>query len=114
MYGSWRAAEARHCEKSGEGIVKLKPQQQLKAQDCRGHAEKLRVDTMKKAHERLWVKVQPSHSRRPTFWRCQSHGMPTTSSNSSGVGPAEARKPVCTAEGRSGKQPKPLEEPREL
>lgn len=89
-------------------LVKLQPQQQLKAQDYRGHAEKLGVGTMKRAHERLLVKGQPSCSRRPTFWRCQSHRMPTTNSDSSGVGPAEARKPVCAAEGRAGKRPKAI------
>jgi hypothetical protein len=29
------------------------------AQDCRGHAEKLRLSTMKRAYERLFVKFSP-------------------------------------------------------
>jgi hypothetical protein len=45
-------------------LVKVQLQWQLKAQDRRHHAEKLRLSIMKRVYERLFVKVQSSCSRR--------------------------------------------------
>ena len=60
MKASWRAAEARHCERPWKAIGKS-AQLQLIAQDWRGHAKELRLGTMKRAYERLLVK--PNYSR---------------------------------------------------
>jgi hypothetical protein len=49
-------------------MMKVQPHWQLKAQHQRGHAKKLRLSTMKTAHERPLVKVQPSCSRRPPVY----------------------------------------------
>jgi hypothetical protein len=46
-------------------LVKVQPQWQLMAQDCRGLAKKLRLGTMERTHAMLLVKVQPSCSRKP-------------------------------------------------
>jgi hypothetical protein len=59
MKKSWIAAEAWDCERPrkaiGEGAVDSLP--------LKGHAKKLRLDTMKRVHERILV--VPSCSRRP-------------------------------------------------
>jgi hypothetical protein len=39
--------------------VKVQPQQNVKPQDRRGNGEKLEPGTLKRAQERLLVKVQP-------------------------------------------------------
>ena len=41
----------------------------LVAQDGKGHAKKLRLGNMRRAYEKLLIKVQPSSSRR-----CQNFG----------------------------------------
>ena len=48
-------------------LVKVQPQLQLMARDWRGHAEELRLGTMKRAYERLLVK--PSYSGRQQCFR---------------------------------------------
>jgi hypothetical protein len=48
-------------------LMKVQPQLQLKTQNWKGHTKKLRLDTMKRAYDRLLVK--PSYS-----WRSQSIG----------------------------------------
>jgi hypothetical protein len=48
----------------GRPLVKVQPQLQLMAQNGRGHAEELRLGTMKKAYKRSLVK--PSCSGRPS------------------------------------------------
>jgi hypothetical protein len=57
----WEASTVRGQERS---LVKAQPQWQLKAQDWRAHAEKLRLSTVKRAYEKLFVKVQSSYNRR--------------------------------------------------
>jgi hypothetical protein len=47
----------------GIPLLGEKPQFQLKAQERRDHAKKMRLSTMKRAYERLLVK--PSYSARP-------------------------------------------------
>ena len=64
-------------------LVKVQPP----AQDWRGHAKKLRFGTMKRAYEKLLVKVQPSFRGRP---QCTGDPStmgrpPRTASSSSGV-----------------------------
>jgi hypothetical protein len=74
MKGSWRTAEARHCERPGQAIGEGAA---LVAIEGPGdHAKNLKLGTMKRVYERLFEKVQPSCNRR-TFWRCQYHGMIT-------------------------------------
>ena len=51
MKGSWRAAEAWHCERP---LVKMQSQLQLTTQDQRGLAKELSLSTMKGAYEGLF------------------------------------------------------------
>jgi hypothetical protein len=46
-------------------LVKELPQWQLKAKNGSGHTKKLRLSSMKRAYERLLVKVKPTCRGRP-------------------------------------------------
>lgn len=49
-------------------LGKMQPHWHLKAQDWSGHGEKLRLSAIKRAYERLLMKVQSSCSRRHQYF----------------------------------------------
>lgn len=82
MKGSWRAAEDWHCVAG--------------------------LESLKRAQERLPVKVQPSCSKRPKHvWRRQHHGM-TTKQQWSGASRSLKDKLVMLQRAESEKWPKPF------
>ena len=84
-------------------LVKVQPQLQLMTQDWRGHAKKLRLGTMKRACEKLLVKVQSSCSRRPqSFGDASTMGWSPRTAAAVERSQAEPRRQaVCATEGRA-------------
>ena len=74
---------------------------ELKAQDRGSDAKKLRLDTVKRAFERLLVRVQPSCSRRcQCFVDASAMGRPPrTGTAVEQSQPEPGRQAVCAAEG---------------
>lgn len=101
LKGLCRAPEIWQCERSGEDIGAASVKARIE-----GHAEKLRLGTMKRAYERLFVKVQPSGNRKlQEFFRCRYQGMTTKNTISSGVEPARPRRQSAKHRARKVTQP---------
>jgi hypothetical protein len=62
--GSWRAAKAWHCGKPGKAIGKGTASVVVEGPGLKGLCKEIEVGIVKRAYERLLLKVQPSCRRR--------------------------------------------------
>lgn len=92
-WGQLRLGTVRDQEKP---LAKVQAQWYLNTQDWKGYAEKMRFGTIRRAWERLLVKVQPGCNRRPLhFGDASSMGGPPRTAAAMERSPSEPRRQEC-------------------
>jgi hypothetical protein len=103
-FGTWRGVAVMLGTVRGQKkpLVKVQPQWQLRAQDWRGHAGKLRLSTMKRDYEWLFVKVQSSCSgRQQCFGDASAMRWPSRTAAAVEYGQLESRRQCVCYKGQS-------------
>lgn len=90
-------------------LMKVQPRWNLKAQDWRGLAKKLKIGTMRKTNERLLEKCNQVAAEDPGIWRSQYYGwLQWTEATVESSLPKLRIQTVCATVRELEKRPKPI------